>query len=220
MQASRRPGPLGRAWLPAGLAVTLALPVACAVWLYVLPVDPAPYLATIEGLSVPSSWEVIHTQILRDPMMGPRVDRYYLVDAEPPAIAPVVQDVLRSAGLEIYDQVADSDWCDSRPIGATPAISCPRKEIPTCSENGPGGPISCRVQAFHWLSMASSLETSMIERLYVSVSARRDVFEVGVNDQRHLVEASNRALVVISADKTTARSFWSSPTPLASATPH
>jgi hypothetical protein len=220
MQGSHRPRPLGRPWLLAGLAVSLALPAACAAWLYALPVDPAPYLATIEGLPVPPSWEVIHTQTLRDPMMGSRVDRYYLVAAEPVAIAPVVQDVLRSAGLEIYDWVADSDWCDSRPIGATPAISCPRKEIPTCRENGPGGPVSCTVQAFHWLSMGSSLEASMLERLYVSVSARGDVFEVGVNDQRHRVEASNRALVVISADRTTARSFWSSPTPLASETRH
>ena len=59
----------------------------------------------------------------------------------------------------------------------------------------------------------------MLERLFVSVSPRQDAFDVGVNDQSHRVDASNRALVVISADRTTARYFWSSPTPRASETP-
>jgi hypothetical protein len=128
-----------------------------------------------------------------------------------------VQDVLRSAGLEIYMPVASSDWCDRRPIGATPAITCPRKEIPTCRENGQGGPVNCTVQAFRWLSMEPSLEASMLERVYVSVSPRAGFFDVGVNDDRHRVEASNRALVRISADRSTARYFWSSPTPSAGA---
>jgi hypothetical protein len=185
---------------------------------FLAPEDPAPYLATIEALPVPPAWEVVHTQALRD-LMGSRADRYYLVDADPQAIAPVVEDVLRSAGLEVYDRVAPSDWCDQRPIGATPAVVCPRQEIPTCRENGPGGPVSCTVQAFRWLSMQSSLEASMLERLFVSVSPRGDGFDVGVYDQRHRVEASNRALVVISADRATARYFWSSPTPPASETP-
>jgi hypothetical protein len=219
MAESHRPRRLGRPWLLAALALTLALPAACAAWFFLSPVDPAPYLATIEALPVPASWDIVDTQALRDPIMGSRADRYYLVDEGPEQIAPVVRNVLRSAGLEIYDQVADSDWCDPRPIGATPAITCPRKEIPACRENGSGGPVSCTVQAFRWLSMGSSLEASMLERLYVSVSARGDVFDVGVNDQRHRVEASNRALVVISADRTTARYFWSSPTQLASETP-
>lgn len=206
-------------WLIAALALILALPAACTAWFFLAAEDPAPYLATIDALPVPPAWEVVHTQTLRDPIFGSRADRYYLVDAEPEEIAPVVEDVLRSAGLEIYDPVASSDWCDQRPIGATPAVVCPRKEIPTCRENGPGGPISCTVQAFRWLSMEPSLEASMLERLYISVSPRRDFFDVGVNDQRHRVNASDRALVVISADRATARSFWSSPTPRASEKP-
>jgi hypothetical protein len=217
MERSHRPPRLRRPWL-LGLAVALAIPAACTAWVFLGPEDPAPYLATIEALPVPTAWEVVHTQALRD-LMGSRADRYYLVDAEPKDIAPVVENVLRSAGLEIYDRVASSDWCDQRPIGATPPVVCPRKEIPTCQENGPGGPVSCTVQAFRWLTMESSLEASMLERLYVSVSPRGDVFDVGVNDQRHRVDASNRALVVISADRTTARYFWSSPTPLPSETP-
>jgi hypothetical protein len=181
---------------------------------FLAPEDPAPYLATVEALPVPPAWEVVHTQALRD-FLGSRADRYYLVDAEPEQIAPVVKDVLRSAGLEIYDRVADSDWCDSRPIGASPAIICPRKEIETCQANGRGGPVSCTVIAFRWLS----LDPPFLERLYVGVQPRSTFFDVGVYDQRHRVEASNRALVVISADRVTARTFWSSPTPLASETP-
>jgi hypothetical protein len=173
----------------------------------------------IDALPVPPAWEVVHTQTLRDPIFGSRADRYYLVDAEPEDIAPVVEDVVRSAGLEIYDPVASSDWCDQRPIGATPAVVCPRKEIPTCHENGPGGPVSCTVEAFRWLSMEASLEASTLEHLRVSVAPRSGVFDVGVNDQRHRVDASDRALVVISADRATARYFWSSPTPRASETP-
>jgi hypothetical protein len=199
--------------------VILVLPAACVAWFALAADDPAPYLATIESLPVPPSWEVVHTQTLRS-FMGSRAERYYLVDAEPEDIAPVVQDVLRSAGLEVNDWVASSDWCDQRPIGATPAISCPPKEIPTCRENGQGGPVSCTVSAFRWLSMEPTLEASVVERLLVSVSPRRDRFDVGVNDQRHQIDASNRALVVITADRTSARYFWSSPTPRASETPH
>jgi hypothetical protein len=202
-----------RRWLLATLAFTFALPAACTAWFFLAPEDPAPYLATIDSLTVPPAWEVVHTQALRS-FMGSRADRYYL-DAEPKEIDPVVQDVLRSAGLEIYTPVAPSDWCDQRPIGATPAITCPRKEIDACRENGPGGPVSCTVQAFRWLS----LDPPLLERLFVSVSPRRDFFDVGVNNERHRVESSNRALVTFSADRATARYFWSSPTPRASETP-
>jgi len=198
--------------------VILALPASCAAWFVLSPEDPAPYLATIESLPVPPTWEVVHTQTLRQVLIGTRADRYYLVDADPEDIAPIVEDVLRSAGLEIYDRVASSDWCDNRPIGATPAIVCPRKPIPTCRENGPGGPVSCTVIAFRWLSMEPSLEKSMVERVSVGVSPRSDVFSVGVNDQFHEIDGRDRALVTISADRTTARYFWSSPTPRASET--
>ena len=219
MDRPAAPRPRWRAWLLTAIALTLALPAACSAWFLLASEDPARYLATIDALPVPAAWEVVHTQTLRDPLFGSRADRYYLVDAEPGDIAPVVDDVLRMGGLEIYDRVASSDWCDQRPIGATPAVVCARKEIPTCRENGSGGPVSCTIIAFRWLSMESSLEASMLERLYVNVSPRGDVFDVGVNDRRRQVEAANRALVRISADRATARYFWSSPTPAASETP-
>jgi hypothetical protein len=75
--------------------------------------------------------------------------------------------------------------------------------------------VSCTVQAFRWLS----LDPPLLERLFVSVTPRSEFFDVGVNNDRHRVEASNRALVTISTDRATARYFWSSPTPRASETP-
>lgn len=202
-----------RRWrLLALLAVVIALPAGCAAWWFLSPEDPAPYLATLDALPVPPTWEVAFTQTLRGPIFGSRVDRYYLVDADPEQIAPVVGEVLRSAGLEIYDWVASSDWCDQRPIGATPPVVCPRKPIPACHENGPGGPVSCTVQAFRWLSMQPTLEASMMERLFVSVAERADSYSVGVNPEEHIVAGRGRVLVRISADRTSARYFWSSPT--------
>ena len=133
-----------RAWLLSAIALTLALPAACTGWFFLASEDPAPYLATIDALPVPAAWEVVHTQTLRDPLFGSRADRYYFVDAEPGDIAPVVDDVLRKGGLEIYDRVASSDWCDQRPIGATPAVVCPRKEAPTCGRTGKGAPSAAR----------------------------------------------------------------------------
>jgi hypothetical protein len=201
-RVARPPPPrLRRRWPLAAIAVTLALPAAFAAWFFFLaPEDPAPYLATIDALPVPSAWEVVHTQTRRDWYTGSRAIRYYFVDAEPEDIAPVVKDVLRSAGLEIDDQVGSLMF-------------------PTCSESGPGGPVSCSVQAFRCGSMESLLEASklerlyvIVERLYVSVSPRGDFFDVGVNDQRHRVKAANRALVRISADRATAGCLWSSPT--------
>lgn len=206
-------------WVVLAFGILLAVPFVFVGWfLFVAPADPTPYLARIESLQVPPTWEVVHTQALRS-FLGSRADRYYLVDAEPEDIAPVVEEVLRSAGLDVYDQVASSNWCDQRPIGATPAITCPRKPIPTCRENGTGGPVSCRVEAFRWLSMTPSLESSILERVYVSVSPRGDIFDVGVNDDRHRIDGDHRALIVISVDRTSARYFWSSPTPLPSTSP-
>ena len=209
-------GRIRRRWLVVAISVILAiplvLPIAFIAWLELSAADPAPYLATIDSLDVPPSWEVVHTQAVRS-FMGSRADRSYLVDAEPEQIAPVVEDVLRSAGLEIYDRVASSNWCDNRPPGATPAITCPRKSIPTCQANGSGGPVSCWVVGFRWLSMDSSLEKSILERVSVSVSPRGDVFNVGVGDQAQEIDGRNRVLVTVSVDRASARYFWSSPTP-------
>jgi hypothetical protein len=53
--------------------------------------------------------------------------------------------------------------------------------------------------------MEPSLESSTLDRIYASVSPRRDFFDVGVNDELHRVNAADRALVRISVDRATAR---------------
>ena len=203
------------AWLLAAVVVTVGVPAAIVWWLLFGGDDPAAYLPTIDSLPAPSAWEVQHTQAVRSLDGGPRAYRWYLVDAEPQDIAPSIKEVLQSAGLELYTPIADSDWCDSRPIGATPAITCPRKEIPTCRENGRGGPVSCSIVAFRWLSE----DASLVERVSVSVSPRNDTADVGVGDEHQLQQASNRALVVVAVDHVQARTLWASPTPLRSRAP-
>jgi hypothetical protein len=47
------------------------------------------------------------------------------------------------AGFTIEVQRAPRDWCDTRPLRATPTIVCPEKLIPPCWTNGPGGPTTC-----------------------------------------------------------------------------
>jgi hypothetical protein len=193
---SRLAGRIRRRWLVLGLAVLVALPLAIpasiVAWLFLSAEDPAPYVATLDSLNPPPTWEVVHTQSVRS-FLGSRATRSYLVDAEPTDIAPVVEEVLRSAGLEIYDQ-----------------------DAPACRENGSGGPVSCTVEAFRWLRADPSLEKAIVERVLVNVSPRGETFDVGVSDQRHQIDGRNRALVTVSADQTSARSFWSSPTPPAS----
>jgi len=178
----------------------------------IAPVDPAPFLATIEALPVPSTWEVVHTQTQRDYLLGSRVDRYYFVDGEPQEVAPVVQQVLRSSGLEIFFPDYDTDRCDTPSPGARPAASCPVTRSGTCQEIASAGPVSCHIVAFRWLSQ----EPPLLERLFVYVSPRGGSVDIGVGKEHRLVDTANRVLVRISADRTTASSFWSSPTPRAS----
>ena len=100
--------------------------------------------------------------------------------------------------------------CDQRPIGATPAVVCPRKEMPyPRSANGPGGPVTCTVIAFRWRRPTESIAGGrrLLERLYVSVSPRGDVSDVGRRyDQRRRGRARLTALCErSSADRATAR---------------
>jgi hypothetical protein len=75
------------------------------------------------------------------------------------------------------------------------------------------------VQAFRYRSVGPSLESSILERISASVDPPNDVFTVGVNNQKHRVDSTDRALVRISADRATARYFWSTPPAQPSGTP-
>jgi hypothetical protein len=195
-------------WLLIAAAVVVAIPGAFIARFLIEVDDPAGYLPTLDALPVPAPWELEHTQAVRSFDAPPYAARWYLVDADATDVAPVAEDMLRSAGFELYTRVASSDWCDTRPIGATPAVTCPRKEIATCSENGRGGPVSCSVIGFRWLSN----DPPLLERVSVGVEARNERADIGVGDEHTLTPTANRALVVVSVDHVSPRAFWASPT--------
>jgi hypothetical protein len=194
----------------ATLVVIVVLPAVILAWYFFIAApDPSPYVADIDALPVPTGWEVVHTQALRS-VLGSRADRYWLVDGEPQAIAPVVQHVLRSAGLEIYVPDYARDGCDTPSLAAS-AAGCAVTRTGTCQEIGPGGPVRCGFLAFRWLS----LDPPLLERLGVYISPRGGSVDVGVGDEHRLIDTSNRVLVRMSVDRTTARYFWALPTPRA-----
>jgi hypothetical protein len=74
-----------------------------------------------------------------------------------------------------------------------------------CSENGRGGPVTCFVIGYRWLSQ----DPPLLERVFVSVAPRSDAADIGVGDEHRLMPASNRSLVTVSVDHVTPRTFWS-----------
>jgi hypothetical protein len=109
--------------------------------------DPTLHVAVLDELDVPPSWQLAHTEVIQQILMGSRVERYLLVDADPTEVVAPVTEMLTKAGFVLDIWKAPRDWCDTRPLSATPALVCPIKLIPACSENGPGGPTTCFVTA-------------------------------------------------------------------------
>lgn len=129
-------------------AALVALVVIAVEWTWALrTMDPEPHQAVLDELHIPVAWELAHQEIVQNILFGSRVERYYLVDADPTDVVSPAESILGAAGFTIEIQRAPRDWCDTRPLAATPAIACPEKAIPTCSTNGPGGPITCRLLA-------------------------------------------------------------------------
>jgi hypothetical protein len=84
-------------WL---VAATLIV-VACS--------DARPYVAAVDALSLPATWEVVKTDVASG--MGfcancPHVTRYYLAPGEMPALLVQIEQVIRQAG---YTDVRASD---------------------------------------------------------------------------------------------------------------
>ena len=190
------------------ILIVLALPAACVAWVVLSPDDPARYVATIDELPVPASWEVIDRHTSRDLFFGTRADRTYLVDAEPQVAIVTARAFVQAAGFLIYVPSAPFDWCDPHPLDSV-VVACPLKEIEACRENGTGGPVGCTLQAFR--DLASDPEH--LERLHISFSHKGTIVDTDWGTGQHLVSDPNRSVVAISADRTTRRFFWSSPTP-------
>jgi hypothetical protein len=102
-------------WLVVILGGILLIPVACTAWVVLSPEDPARYVATLDTLPVPPTWEVVRTYTQRDFIMGTRADRYYLVDADPEDAVTALKDAMKAAGFEIYIRVASTDLVRSAP---------------------------------------------------------------------------------------------------------
>jgi hypothetical protein len=174
-------------WIAALLALLIAPPAALVGWAVFSPESPARYVAIIDELPVPSTWEAVHTDARGD-FMGTRVDRYFLVDADPEDAVPTLKDVVQASGFTIDTQFAPKDWCDTGPLDASP-ILCPTRIVDECHANGPGGPISCSVQAVRDKV-----------RLFMAVSPRGSTFDYNVGSERRHLGDPNRSLLRISAE--------------------
>ena len=127
--------------------VGLAFATMGLSWGYaVSQLDPTSHVAVLDELAVPASWDLAHTEVVKSPIFGSRVERYYLVDADPEALVDPITGILTVAGFTVDVRTASRDWCDNRPLGATPTIVCPTKVIPDCSSNGED-PMTCHLSA-------------------------------------------------------------------------
>jgi hypothetical protein len=94
-------------------------------WLEERLTEPARQFATLDRLSIPSSWENVGSVYSPGFLFRSWVARYYLVDADPDDLAEPAIQMIEDAGWEI-DQRSSQD---------------------ACSTNGPGGPMTCYVGA-------------------------------------------------------------------------
>lgn len=128
------------------LTLLIALPAMMFACAYVRN-DTTHYVAVADELRAPQAWQFDHTDAIGNPILGSRVDRYFLVDADPDQLVAPTTEMLQAAGFTLEVDQAPSDWCDTRPLGATPTLVCPTKIYPPCSTNGPGGPMTCYLTA-------------------------------------------------------------------------
>lgn len=147
---------MGVAWFPRLIVrrpilslVLVALGLVGVWWIAVLHVtDPVPHQAVLDELPIPASWELAHEEILRNFWAidtGSRVERYYLVDADPTAVVTPAERMLTEAGFTVDVRHAPPDWCDTPPYDS--AAVCPQKVISPCWTNGPNGPTTCHLSA-------------------------------------------------------------------------
>src|SRR5258705_13388697 len=90
---------LGPPWLFAVLGVLLLIPISCTAWVVLSPEDPARYVATLDALPIPPTWEIVDRHTQRDFIMGTRADHSYLVDADPEDAVVVLKDAIEAAGF-------------------------------------------------------------------------------------------------------------------------
>jgi hypothetical protein len=151
--------------------------------------DPASHAAVLDELAVPGSWDLAHTEVVKNLVFGSRVERYYVVDADPGEVVDPTTRMLAAAGFTVDVRTASRDWCDNRPLRATPEIVCPTKVIPPCQANGAGGPTTCYLTA-----------SRGPDRLSIVVYDRGERATYFVGSESHFVGLPDRIVVRLIVD--------------------
>jgi len=171
--------------------------------------DPAAHVAALDELALPAGWDVLRTDVQRGPLFGPRAIRYYLVDAEPVDAADVLKEALLAAGFELYYAPVPGGGCALDPHDSGHP-TCGNVVTRDCQTNGPGGPVSCYIEAYRRIDA----DPDRLEDILASVSPRGSTMDYGPAASPRYVRDPSRALIVITASLTDRRHFWSTPTPL------
>ena len=201
------PGRRRRPLWPIAVLGVLLVPIACTAWLYVSR-DPARYVAILDELQLPQDWEVVRTDADRMLLSGPRAVRYYLVDADPVDVAPVIKQALVASRFEIHYSPVPGGGCATDPQDSSHPV-CGNVVTRDCRSNGPTGPISCYLEGYRPFDS----DAGHLEDLFISVSPRGSTVDLGPGASPRYVAVANRALVIITASPTDPRHFWSAPTP-------
>ena len=137
------------ALLGLGVVGMVGFVVACTV----VATNPTPHVAVLDRLSIPASWTLVDSNLVKNALLGSRIERYYFVDADPEQLVEPVNGMLVSAGLTLDVRRLSSDWCtyqrleDRSPPLASPGNSCPPRSMDPCWENGRNGPTTCNLAA-------------------------------------------------------------------------
>jgi hypothetical protein len=98
------------------LVAAALLVVACS--------DTRPYVAAVDALPLPATWEVVKTDVglgISFCVNCPHVSRYYLASGDMPAVLKQIEQAIREAG---YTDVQTSDpACDRNGNGALCSIT-------------------------------------------------------------------------------------------------
>jgi hypothetical protein len=204
---SRRPRPR---W-PLTILGALLIPAACTAWIFVSH-DPARHLAVLDELELPHELEVVRTDGDWVTLFGPRAVRYYLVDADPVDVAPMIKAALLASGFEIYYSPVPGGGCATDPEDSAHPI-CGNVVSKDCLSNGPTGPVNCYIEGYR----AIDSDPQHLEDVFVSVSPRGSTVDLGSGASPRYLARPDLATVVITASLSDLRHFWSAPTPTAAA---
>lgn len=154
------------------------------------------FIPTLDALVVPSSWEVMQTEVIDGGfLIQERATRKYFVDAGPVDGYPVAIQIAEAAGFFVRPRVLSLNGCQDSfppdamdgPCGPVVADDCP-------SYNG-GLPDHCAIEALRWDD-----DGERVPRLWIYLGQRGTGFTIGEGDDRRYVTDPERALFTITVD--------------------